>query len=78
MLVSELPLLQELLNKYKIEYEITDLTESFLSNFKLKYLWDNFVTSTTPIGYVDKNSQFYNHEKNNFNKNNIPIIHHSY
>ena len=48
--------------------------QSFLSNFKLKYLWDNFVTSTTPIGYVDKNSQFYNHEKNNFNKNNIPLM----
>lgn len=48
--------------------------QSFLSNFKLKYLWDNFVTSTIPIDYVDKNSQFYNHEKNNFNRNNIPLM----
>lgn len=26
--------IEKILNKYKIEYEITDLTESFLSNFK--------------------------------------------
>lgn len=48
--------------------------QSFLSSFKLKYLWDNFVTPNTTINYVDKTSQSYNYEKNNFSRDNIPLM----